>query len=285
MDPARRARRERRVQGELQCHYPGACSNERAIKPNGERHWLCERHRERQNALQRARHQRIAEAKKRKIASIHDTKEPPAAVPPAPVRHEKRAITTNKGAATRKPRALPGKEESPQSRAGQPRKKRPKTLNAIDPARFHQAPLPQTTGESPSSRRAEHATSRGRPSSEGGRGECADSKKYSGRPSRPTQPEKTPTTIADADTRHLPATDRRNSELSTGREFHAIVVVVQTVPVPCVASGGEQPPRNTTQNTVASTVLRAITEALAAQPKPVASIGGKNSTQKHREKQ
>jgi hypothetical protein len=65
MDVPLGTRPEHRQLGELQCQYPGACENERAIKRNGERHWLCEIHRDRQNRSQRDRHRRVVEEKKR----------------------------------------------------------------------------------------------------------------------------------------------------------------------------------------------------------------------------
>ncbi|KAE9054525.1 hypothetical protein PF007_g32605, partial [Phytophthora fragariae] len=53
-----RVRREKQPRGPLQCQYPGRCSNERAINPNGGRHWLCKSHRDHQNALQRDRYKK-----------------------------------------------------------------------------------------------------------------------------------------------------------------------------------------------------------------------------------
>ncbi|KAE8877055.1 hypothetical protein PF003_g38774 [Phytophthora fragariae] len=64
--PKERVRREKQPRGPLQCQYPGRCSNERAIKPNGGRHWLCESHRDHQNALQRDRYKKITKSTKKK---------------------------------------------------------------------------------------------------------------------------------------------------------------------------------------------------------------------------
>jgi hypothetical protein len=49
-----------------QCQYPGGkCTNERAMKKNGERHWLCSWHRDHQNSMQRDRYRRtMANTKK-----------------------------------------------------------------------------------------------------------------------------------------------------------------------------------------------------------------------------
>ncbi|KAJ8554911.1 hypothetical protein ON010_g9572 [Phytophthora cinnamomi] len=55
---------ELRTSRELQCQFPGTCTNERAFKRSGERHWLCPEHREHQNEMQRARYKRNLEAKK-----------------------------------------------------------------------------------------------------------------------------------------------------------------------------------------------------------------------------
>lgn len=48
----------------LLCQYPGKCGNERALKANGQRHWLCAIHRDHQNAMQRARYQRSSKSRK-----------------------------------------------------------------------------------------------------------------------------------------------------------------------------------------------------------------------------
>ncbi|KAJ8538930.1 hypothetical protein ON010_g12938 [Phytophthora cinnamomi] len=48
----------------LQCQYPGKCGNERALKANGQRHWLCAIHRDHQNAMQRARYQKSSKSRK-----------------------------------------------------------------------------------------------------------------------------------------------------------------------------------------------------------------------------
>lgn len=54
--------------GRLQCQYPGSgCTRERALKKNGERHWLCAEHRDHQNTLQRERYRR-AVTKTKKVA-------------------------------------------------------------------------------------------------------------------------------------------------------------------------------------------------------------------------
>lgn len=45
------------LQGAM-CKHPSHCTNERSIKKNGGRHWLCEQHRQLQNAEQRQRYQR-----------------------------------------------------------------------------------------------------------------------------------------------------------------------------------------------------------------------------------
>jgi len=62
--PKERAGREKKPRGKLQCQYPGGCSNERAFKRNGERHWLCGSHRDHQNALQRERYKKVKKVPK-----------------------------------------------------------------------------------------------------------------------------------------------------------------------------------------------------------------------------
>ncbi|KAG2891303.1 hypothetical protein PC119_g24004 [Phytophthora cactorum] len=49
-----------------QCLYPVRCSNKRAFKKNGERHWLCTKHREHQNVMQRDHYRRVAKNTKSK---------------------------------------------------------------------------------------------------------------------------------------------------------------------------------------------------------------------------
>lgn len=53
--------------GPLQCQYRGTCYNERAVKTSGDRHWLCDFHRKRQNDMQRARYQRLVERRKQEM--------------------------------------------------------------------------------------------------------------------------------------------------------------------------------------------------------------------------
>ncbi|KAE9270715.1 hypothetical protein PF008_g30542 [Phytophthora fragariae] len=60
--------RHREEHDSLQCQYPGQCSNERTLKRNGERHWLCAEHRDHQNALQRDRYRRVTKKKKEKAS-------------------------------------------------------------------------------------------------------------------------------------------------------------------------------------------------------------------------
>ncbi|KAE8986051.1 hypothetical protein PF011_g20146 [Phytophthora fragariae] len=63
---SKRIKRHTRQLGPLRCQYPGHCENERAVKVNGERHWLCDEHRDHQNALQRDRYRRTAKKKTKK---------------------------------------------------------------------------------------------------------------------------------------------------------------------------------------------------------------------------
>ncbi|KAE8970957.1 hypothetical protein PR002_g26964 [Phytophthora rubi] len=66
---SKRIKRHTRQLGPLQCQYPGHCENERAVKVNRERHWLCDEHRDHQNALQRDSYRRTAEKKTKREKS------------------------------------------------------------------------------------------------------------------------------------------------------------------------------------------------------------------------
>ncbi|KAG1691559.1 hypothetical protein DVH05_026854 [Phytophthora capsici] len=75
VNATRGSRRERNLSPQ-QCQYPGHCKNERTLKNNGERHWLCAEHRDHQNALQRERYRRAvkkvdkSDNKKKKATAI-----------------------------------------------------------------------------------------------------------------------------------------------------------------------------------------------------------------------
>ncbi|KAG7379235.1 hypothetical protein PHYPSEUDO_008861 [Phytophthora pseudosyringae] len=72
--PKEVAAQEKRQLSPLQYQYPGHCSNERAFKVNGERHWLCDAHRNHQNILQRDRYRSNTRKKTSKKKEAKKTK-------------------------------------------------------------------------------------------------------------------------------------------------------------------------------------------------------------------
>ncbi|RLN71199.1 hypothetical protein BBJ28_00026372 [Nothophytophthora sp. Chile5] len=118
---ARRGARSIHQREPLQCQYPGNCKNERAVKVNGERHWLCKQHRDHQNAMQRERYKRAVKKKTRVKAATEssnstDEEESPRgqAQSPAPVVKKKTTVK----AATESSKSKDG-EESPRGQGSQ----------------------------------------------------------------------------------------------------------------------------------------------------------------------
>ncbi|KAG3057983.1 hypothetical protein PI124_g17247 [Phytophthora idaei] len=73
---ATRGARHDRHFGPQQCQYPGgSCTNERTLKKNGKRHWLCAEHRDQRNAMQRDLYRRTVNKTKKKRAKEKATQE------------------------------------------------------------------------------------------------------------------------------------------------------------------------------------------------------------------
>jgi hypothetical protein len=264
-------RPEHRQLGELQCQYPAACENERAIKRNGERHWLCEIHRDRQNRSQRNRHRRVVGEKKRKGGATGCVMGPRAAASPPEKKRKSNAVET----ASRSSRVQAGAESLPQSlapvrearRSSEKRSKTRKTTKANLPgvsrtatpvAKASSSQLPE---DAPAREGWFKTYSQCAEGSDGGKSAAGEN----GNASRAVPATHNSNGSAPCSTRNEQPT-HADPACPAGHAAHAVIVVVQALPISCIADDGLQPASSTAESSVFSTVFQAITKMLAVQP-------------------